>query len=140
MTVGLGCDGSASNDASDLWQEVRQAYLLAHLRSGAESFSARDALWLATGGSAGCLGRDDVGSIEPGARADVALFGVDGLAHAGTDADPVAGLLMGGPQRVRHLLVEGALVVRDGRLATADEEAIAREGHRVGRRIAENRP
>jgi cytosine/adenosine deaminase-related metal-dependent hydrolase len=82
------------------------------------------------------LGRDDVGSIEPGKRADVALFDVRGIAHAGTDADPVAGLLMGASQRVRDLLVEGRSVVRDGRLATADEEDVAREGHRVGGRIS----
>ncbi|HCO03996.1 MAG TPA: 8-oxoguanine deaminase, partial [Actinobacteria bacterium] len=63
VNVGLGCDGSASNDASDLWQEVRQSVLVAHLRDGPASFGARDALRLATAGSAACLGRDDIGSI-----------------------------------------------------------------------------
>src|SRR5262249_6335260 len=62
VTVGLGCDGSAAHDASDLWGEVRQAVLLAHLRGGPATFSARDALGLATRGSAACLGRQDIGS------------------------------------------------------------------------------
>jgi cytosine/adenosine deaminase-related metal-dependent hydrolase len=70
-------------------------------------------------------------------RADVALFPVDGLETAGADADPVAALVLAPPRRVRHLLVEGRAVVRDGRLADADEDEIAREGHRVARRIAE---
>jgi cytosine/adenosine deaminase-related metal-dependent hydrolase len=101
--------------------------------------TAREALRIATRGGAAVLGRDDVGSIEAGKRADLALFGVDDLAHAGSEADPVAGLLMGAARRVRHLLVEGRVVVRDGVLATADEDEIAREAHRVGRRIAEAR-
>ena len=135
--VGLGVDGSASNEPCDLFAEIRQAMLVSRAHGPERGLSAREALRLATRGGAEVLGRDDVGSLEPGRRADVALFGVDGLAHAGADADPVAGLLMGGTQRVRHLLVEGELVVRDGRLVTADEAEIAREGHRVGRRIAE---
>jgi cytosine/adenosine deaminase-related metal-dependent hydrolase len=91
---------------------------------------------VATGGGAACLGRDDVGSLEPGKRADVALFPVDDLSHAGGEVDPVAALVLCGPVRPRHLLVEGRAVVRDGRLITADEEDIAAEGHRVARRIA----
>lgn len=134
--VGLGVDGPASNEPCDLFGEIRQAMLVSRAGGPERGLSARDALRLATRGGAEVLGRDDVGSIEPGKRADVALFGVDGLGHAGTDADPLAGLLMGGTQRVRDLLVEGRFVVRDGRLATADEDDIAREGHRVGRRIA----
>jgi cytosine/adenosine deaminase-related metal-dependent hydrolase len=97
----------------------------------------REALRLATRGGAEVLGRDDVGSIQPGKRADVALFAVDGLEHAGA-SDVVAALLMSRTQRVRHLLVEGRFVVRDGRLETADEDEIAREGHRVARKIAGN--
>jgi cytosine/adenosine deaminase-related metal-dependent hydrolase len=138
--VGLGVDGPASNEAGDLFAEIRQAMLVSRAGGPERGLSAREALRLATRGGAEVLGRDDLGSIEVGRRADVALFGADGLDHAGTDADPVAGLLMGGPQRVRHLLVEGRVVVRDGRLASADEEDIAREGHRVGRRIAGARP
>ncbi len=137
--VGLGVDGPASNEASDLFAEIRQAMLVSRAGGPEAGLSARAALRMATRGGAEVLGRADVGTISPGARADLALFAVDGLAHAGAEADPVAGLLMGSPQRVRHLLVEGRFVVRDGRLATADEDEIAREGHRVGRRIAETR-
>jgi cytosine/adenosine deaminase-related metal-dependent hydrolase len=135
VRVGLGVDGPASNEASDLFGEIRQAMLVSRAAGPERGLGEREALRLATRGGAAVLGRDDVGSIEPGKRADVALFGVDGLADAGA-VDAVAGLLMGGGRRVRHLLVEGRFVVRDGRLATADEDEIAREGHRVARRIS----
>jgi cytosine/adenosine deaminase-related metal-dependent hydrolase len=138
--VGLGVDGSASNESNDLFGEVRQAMLVSRAAGIEAGLSAREALRIATRGGAEVLRRGDVGSIVVGARADLALFAVDGIAHAGTEADPVAGLLMGRTQRVRHLLVEGRFVVRDGRLEGADEDEIAREGHRVGRRIAGLRP
>ena len=135
--VGLGVDGPASNEASDLFGEIRQAMLVSRAAGPERGLSAREALRLATRGGAEILGRDDIGSIERGKRADVALFAVDGLEQVGAEEDLVAGLLMGASQRVRHLLVEGRPVVRDGRLSTADEDDIAREGHRVARRIAE---
>jgi cytosine/adenosine deaminase-related metal-dependent hydrolase len=135
--VGLGVDGPASNEASDLFGEIRQAMLVSRAAGPERGLSAREALRLATRGGAETLGRDDIGSIEPGKRADVALFAVDGLEQVGAEDDLVAGLLMGASQRVRHLLVEGRPVVRDGRLVTADEDDVAREGHRVARRIAE---
>jgi cytosine/adenosine deaminase-related metal-dependent hydrolase len=134
--VGLGVDGPASNEPAELFGEIRQAMLVSRAAGPERGLTAREALRLATRGGAAVLGRDDVGSLEPGMRADVALFGVDGLAHAGTETDPVAGLLMGAAERVRDLLVEGAAVVRDGRLVTADEGEIAREGRRVGRAIS----
>ncbi|MGH2589447.1 MAG: 8-oxoguanine deaminase, partial [Actinomycetota bacterium] len=118
--VGLGVDGPASNEASDLFGEIRQAMLVSRAAGPERGLGEREALRLATRGGAAVLGRDDVGSIEPGKRADVALFPVDGLADAGA-IDAVAGLLMGGGRRVRHLRVVGRFVVRDGRLATADE-------------------
>ena len=134
--VGLGVDGSASNDAGTLLWEVRQAMLVSRAGGDPAAMSPREALRMATRGGAACLGRDDVGSIEPGRRADVALFRVDDLHHAGAEADPVAAVVLCAPQRARHVFVEGRPVVTDGRLA-ADEEAIAEEGLRVGRRIAE---
>jgi cytosine/adenosine deaminase-related metal-dependent hydrolase len=136
-TVGLGVDGSASNDAGNLAAEVRQALLVTRGVHGAASLSAREALRVATRGGAACLGRDDIGSIAAGKRADLALFPADGLATAGSDADPVAGLVLCRPERVRHLLVEGGFVIRDGILETADEAAIARDGHRTSKTIAE---
>jgi len=133
--VGLGVDGSASNDAGDMIGEVRQAMLVSRAGGDPAALSARDALRVATRGSAACLGRDDIGSLEAGKRADVALFSLDGLSFVGAESDPVAAVVHSGPHRVRHLLVEGAMVVRDGRLVNADEEALAAEGRRVARRI-----
>jgi cytosine/adenosine deaminase-related metal-dependent hydrolase len=134
-TVGLGVDGSASNDAGDMIAEVRQAMLVARAAGDPGALSARDALRVATRGSSGCLGRDDVGTLELGKRADVALFSLQGLSFAGAEIDPVAAVVHCDSQRVRHLLVEGTPVVRDGRLVNADEEAFAAEGNRVARRI-----
>lgn len=133
--TGLGVDGSASNDAGSLLAEVRQAMLVSRAVGVERGISAREALRVATRGGAAVLGRDDVGSLVPGMRADVAMFPVDGLATAGADVDAVAALVLAPPARVRHLLVEGRAVVRDGRLTGADEDEIAREGHRVARRI-----
>jgi cytosine/adenosine deaminase-related metal-dependent hydrolase len=135
-TVGLGVDGSASNDGGSLLAEVRQAMLLARASGDPHAMSAREAMRVATRGGAACLGREDIGSIEPGKRADVALFAVDDLHHAGAESDPFAAVVHCSPQRVRHLLVDGRPVVRDGRLVTADEGEITAEGRRVARRIA----
>jgi cytosine/adenosine deaminase-related metal-dependent hydrolase len=137
--VGLGVDGSASNDGASLIGEARQAMLVARAGGDPGALSARDALRLATRGGAGCLGWTEVGSIEPGKRGDVALFPVDGLGFAGAEADPVAALVHCTPPRVRHLVVEGRLVVRDGLLTAVDEEEVAAEGRRVGRLIAAGR-
>lgn len=134
--VGLAVDGSASNDSGDMLAEVRQAMLVARGRSGPAAMSARDALRVATRGSAGCLGRDDIGSLQAGKRADVALFDLANLAYAGAEADPVAALMYCRPQRASHLFVEGRPVVRDGGLVTADEGVIGRAARRLGRTIA----
>ncbi len=127
--VGLGVDGSASNERGDLMLEVKQALLCARGRGGAGAMSPREALRLATRGGAAVLGRDDIGALEPGRRADVAIWATDGL-ELGGSADLVGGLVLSGPHRVTRLLVGGADVVRGGRLVTADEEEIARE-HRT---------
>ncbi len=140
VTVGLGVDGSASNDGGHLLGEVRQALLVARSRGGPGAMAAREALWLGTRGGAGCLGRDDIGSLEPGKRGDLALFDVRGLAAAGTEADPVAGLVLAWPGRVRHSIVEGRPVVRDGSLVTTDEDTVAAQAHRLARRIGSITP
>lgn len=134
--VGLGVDGSASNDSGNLLAEARMGMLVARVY-GAAAMSAREALRVATRGGAACLGRDDIGSLEPGKRGDVALSPVDGLEFAGAEADPVAALVHCATPRVRDLFVEGHRVVRGGRLVRAAEEEIATEGRRIGRRIAE---
>ena len=129
VRVGLGVDGSASNERSDLFFEVKQALLVARGRGGPRALTARDALRLGTRGGAAVLGRDDIGSLEPGKRADFAVWRTDGLELGGAD-DAVAGLVFAGPHRVDRLVVGGEDVVREGRLVRADEAEIARE-HRV---------
>jgi cytosine/adenosine deaminase-related metal-dependent hydrolase len=135
VRVGLGVDGSASNERSDLFAEVKQALLVARGRGGGEAMTAREALRLATRGGAAVLGRDDIGSLEPGKQADFAIWRTDGLELGGAD-DLVAGLVLSGPHRVDRLVVGGEDVVRGGALTRADESAIAR-AHRVeARRFA----
>jgi cytosine/adenosine deaminase-related metal-dependent hydrolase len=134
-TVGLGVDGSASNEKANLLAEVHQGVLVSRAAGDPSSMSVRQALKVATRGGAACLGRDDIGCLRPGMRGDVALFGVDGLSFAGTEADPVAAVGWCAPARARHVLVEGRPVVTDGRLARADEDDIAADGHQVGARV-----
>jgi cytosine/adenosine deaminase-related metal-dependent hydrolase len=135
VRVGLAVDGSASNDCGDLLAESRMAMLVMRGAKGPNAMSAREALRVATLGGAQCLGRDDVGSIEPGKRGDVALFEVDDLARAGA-SDPVASLILCAPRGPRHLLVEGRPVVRERRLVGMDQEEIRSRGHELARRIA----
>jgi cytosine/adenosine deaminase-related metal-dependent hydrolase len=97
--------------------------------------SAREALRIATRGGAACLGRDDIGVLEPGRRGDVALFRLDGLGMVGAETDPVAALLFCQPGRVAHLIVEGRPVVQDGVLVTMDERRVIENGRRAARQI-----
>jgi cytosine/adenosine deaminase-related metal-dependent hydrolase len=135
VRVGLGVDGSASNERGDLFHEVRQALLVARARGGPHALTAREALRLGTRGGAAVLGRDDIGELSPGKRADVAVWRTDGLELGGA-VDPVAGLVFSGPHRVDRLYVGGEPVVRDGRLARADEAEIARDHRRQAERFA----
>jgi cytosine/adenosine deaminase-related metal-dependent hydrolase len=135
VRVGLGVDGSASNERGDLFLEVKQALLVARGRGGPEALTAREALRLGTRGGAQVLKRDDIGSLESGKCADLAVWRLDGLELAGAD-DPVAGLVFSGPHRVNRLVVAGDDVVRDGRLVRGDEEEIAREHRRFAARFA----
>jgi cytosine/adenosine deaminase-related metal-dependent hydrolase len=121
VRVGLAVDGSASNDSGNLLAEARQAMLTTRGRRGPASMSARQALRVATRGGAACLGRDDIGSLEVGNRADVALFATDGLAFRGAEADPVAALVFCNPGPVQHLFVEGNPVVHEGHLVNLSE-------------------
>jgi cytosine/adenosine deaminase-related metal-dependent hydrolase len=125
--VGLGVDGSASNERSDLFFEVKQALLVARGRGGPQAMTVRDALRLGTRGGAEVLGRDDIGQLAPGKRADIAVWRTDGLELGGAETDPVAGLVFSAPHRVHSLYVSGQEVVRDGQLTRADEAEIARE-------------
>ena len=135
VRVGLGVDGSASNERGDLLFDVKQALLVARGRSGANALTAREALRLATRGSAAVLGREDLGCIEPGRCADLAVWRVDGLELGGA-ADPVAGLVLSAPHRVDRLVVGGEDVVRDGGLVHAAEEEIACDHRKQAERFA----
>jgi cytosine/adenosine deaminase-related metal-dependent hydrolase len=127
VRVGLGVDGSASNEDANLAVEAHQAMLLARVVAmSPRALDARTGLRLATKGGAECLGRDDCGTLEPGQCADVALFRVDDLAHAGIK-DLLAAIVLAPPPRAQTVVVNGRVVVRDGRLLTADEEEVARE-------------
>jgi cytosine/adenosine deaminase-related metal-dependent hydrolase len=127
--VGLGVDGSASNERSDLFLEVKQALLVARGRHGPEAMTVRQALRLATRGGAEVLRRDDIGSLEPGKRANIAVWPTDALELGGA-VDPVAGLVFSAPHRVDRLFVDGEEIVRGSALVRADEEEIVRH-HRV---------
>ena len=116
VNVGLGVDGSASNDAGNLIAEARQSMLLQRVANGADAMSAREALEIATRGGADVLGRPDCGRLEPGKRADIALWDTTGIDSAGS-WDPAA-LLLAGPTRVKHLFVEGRQVVNNGDITT----------------------
>jgi cytosine/adenosine deaminase-related metal-dependent hydrolase len=133
--VGLGVDGSASNERSDLFLEVKQALLVARGRDGPGAMTVRGALRLATRGGADVLRRDDIGSLEAGKRADIAVWRTDALQLAGA-ADRLAGLVFSAPHRVERLYVGGDEVVRHGRLVRADEDEIAREQRAQARRFA----
>ena len=135
VRVGLGVDGSASNDAGNLAAEMRMTMLLQRVARGADAMSAREALEIATLGGAQVLGRSDCGSLEPGKRADVALWDMRGIEAAGA-WDPVAALVLCGPQRVRDLWVEGRQVVRDGNLATLDLALAVERQNRLTARLA----
>ena len=119
VPVGLGVDGSASNDAAHLLSEARQAMLLQRVALGADAMSAREALEVATLGGAQVLGRHDCGQIAVGKRADIAVWDLSGLAAAGT-WDPVAALVLCGPMAVRDLFVEGRQIVQGGQITSID--------------------
>jgi cytosine/adenosine deaminase-related metal-dependent hydrolase len=122
--VGLGVDGAASNESGRMIDELHQALLTARVRDGSMALTARQALSLATTGGARCLGRqDEIGSLEAGKLADLAIWRVDGIPGAGI-ADPVTTLVFGAPS-LDQLYVNGRPVVSDGRLVKADEEALA---------------
>jgi cytosine/adenosine deaminase-related metal-dependent hydrolase len=139
--VGLGVDGAASNEDSNLAAEVHQALYMARARAAmqgredaATALTARQAWSLATAGGAACLGRDDCGALAAGQCADVALFRLDDLAHAGTD-DPLAALALAPPARAEAVVVNGRIVVRESRLLTGDEGSIASELAAASKRL-----
>jgi cytosine/adenosine deaminase-related metal-dependent hydrolase len=134
VRVGLGVDGTASNERGDLFGEVKQALLVARGRDGGAALTARDALRLGTRGGAAVLRRPDIGSLEPGKRADIAVWRTDTLEFGGAD-DLVANLVLSGPHRVERLIVGGRDVIRGGALVNADEQEIGAEHRKQARRM-----
>jgi 8-oxoguanine deaminase len=132
--VGLGVDGSASNDASHMLAEVRQALLLTRLGYGASAMKVMDALHLATVGSAQCLGREDLGTLTPGKAADVAIFSLDDIGYSGA-GDPLAALLLCQPARVDALIINGRIVVEGGVLTTLDIQPIIEQHRRKAEQL-----
>jgi cytosine/adenosine deaminase-related metal-dependent hydrolase len=134
VRVGLGVDGTASNERSDLFYDVKQALFVARGRGGATALTTREALRVATRGGAEVLRRDDIGAIAPGKRADLAIWRTDGLEFGGAE-DLVANLVLSGPHRVDRLVVGSRDVVRGGALVNASEEEIAREHRKQAARL-----
>jgi cytosine/adenosine deaminase-related metal-dependent hydrolase len=156
VSVGLGVDGSASNDGAQMLGEARQAMLVARVARalqppqrkdgrtffgcdlGPAEMTARDALALATRGGAAVLGRSDIGQLAPGLCADLAVFDLRGIAHAGGAVhDPVAALLLCAPVQAAWTIVNGRVVVREGRLATVDLPPLIEQHNRLAIALAE---
>jgi 8-oxoguanine deaminase len=146
VKVGLGVDGSASNDGSHLLEEVRQAMLVARVREGLTGFSlsndpnrklmtAREALWLGTRGGAAVLGRNDIGSLEPGKCADFFAVDLNRLDYAGALHDPVAALVFCSPIKADYTVVGGKYVVKAGQMATLDVRKQVEEHNRLARSL-----
>ncbi len=135
VPVGLGVDGSASNDAANLIGEARQAMLLQRVVKGADAMSAREALEIATRGGAEVLGRPDCGQIAVGKRADIAVWDVRGVESAGSWDS--AALLHAGPTRVKDLFVEGRHIVQDGHMPHLNLGAIVRRQNALARKLME---
>jgi len=147
IKVGLGVDGSASNDGSHLLAEVRQAMLLSRLKEGITGYSlsndpnrklmtAREALWLGSRGGAAVLGRTDIGSLEPGKCADFFAININQLEYAGAAIhDPVSAVVFCQPGQVDYTVVGGRFIVRQGQLTTVDTQVLAEKHNKAARRL-----
>ena len=135
--VGLGVDGSASNDCSNLMQEVRQALLIGRLRYDADAVTHQSVLRLATRGSADLLGRPELGELRPGTAADIALFDLDELRFSG-HGDPLAALVLCGASRVSDLMIAGVWRVRRGELLGIDLEALIHKHRQIAGSLVGN--
>lgn len=139
VPVGLGVDGSASNDSSHMLAEARQALLLQRVLGGPAALTAEEALELATLGGARVLGRDDIGVLAPGKAADFVAINLDRLAYAGAWHDPLAAVVFCAPQNVDLAVVNGRVVVEDGQLLTVDLGPVIERHNRLSREMVECR-
>jgi cytosine/adenosine deaminase-related metal-dependent hydrolase len=137
VPVGLGVDGSASNDGGHMLGEARQAMLLQRVGFGPDAMTARQALEMATLGGAKVLNRDDIGALAPGMSADLVLFRLDQVGYAGAMQDPVAALVFCTPSNVDCSIIHGQVVVRDGQLATVELGPLMERHNSLARRLAE---
>lgn len=137
VPVGLGVDGSASNDGAHLLGEARQAMLLQRVGHGPAAMSAREALEIATLGGARVLNRDDIGALSPGMSADFVAFDMSSVGFAGAGHDPVAALVFCTPANVSTSVINGRVVVRDGQLLTADLPAVLTRHRDLARQLYE---
>jgi 8-oxoguanine deaminase len=136
ITVSLAVDGSASNDASDFLGEMRQALFLQRIRYGADAISVPQVFALATGNGAGVLDFPELGKIEPGRAADLALFDVHKLEYSGALSDPLAALVFAGVNhQSAYTIINGRIVVEGGRLCGVDEDELVRKANRIAARI-----
>jgi cytosine/adenosine deaminase-related metal-dependent hydrolase len=140
VRLGLGVDGSASNDGNHLLGEARQAMLLQRVgwpgfESSADRFSAREALELATLGGASVLGRDDIGSLEAGKAGDLVAFRIDGIQHAGAGADLVAALLTCAPAAAWLSIINGRVVVEQGEISGLEVDSLVQQHNQHARRL-----
>ena len=148
VNVGLGVDGSASNDGSHLLEEARQAMLVSRVRDGMTGYSlsndpnrklmtARQALWLGTRGGAAVLGRDDIGSLEPGKCADFFAINLNRLDYAGALHDPVSAVLFCSPVKVDYTIVGGKFVVQGGELVNLEVGKLVAEHNSLAKQLLE---
>lgn len=135
MHIGLGVDGSASNDSADMIAEVRQALLLQRVGFGPEALTAREALEIATVGGAKNLNRDDIGSLAPGMMADIAVFNLNNIGLAGAQHDPLAALVFCNPGKVAYNIINGRIVVENGKVVTVDMPLVIEQHNRLAQQL-----
>jgi cytosine/adenosine deaminase-related metal-dependent hydrolase len=135
VNVGLGVDGSASNDSGHLLNEARQAMLLQRVNGNPVALSARQVLEIATRGGAAVLGRDDIGALAVGMAADFAAFRLDDIAFAGAQHDSAAALIFCGSPRADVSVINGRVVVQDGQLLTDDVPVLVERHNRISNRL-----
>ena len=133
VKVGLGVDGSASNDSGNMLNEARQTMLLQRVNSKASTMTAREALRVATIGGASVLNRDDIGMLVPGYAADIAAFKRDNVDFSGSDWDPVASLVFCGPSKANYTIINGKIVVSEGQLTSIPMEKLVHEHSKLSR-------
>jgi cytosine/adenosine deaminase-related metal-dependent hydrolase len=135
VKVGLGVDGSASNDSGNMLNEARQTMLLQRVNSKASSMTAREALKVSTRGGASVLNRDDIGVLAPGYAADITAFKRNNVDFSGSDWDPVASLVFCGPGKANYTIINGKIIVNEGQLSTIPMEKLIHEHNKLSHNL-----